>query len=220
MTGSFQCGLSYLLFGLEPRCVAARTNRAHGLLWARSPVVALLCSAIRGAAGPLVANGGAPERLLLHTLAHVLIRELSAVAGYHEASIRKRICQTDMLLYTASAQSAGGPGGLARQGDQNRFGRLLRGALRRSTLLQGSPVPRMRSGGDEAQGSAGDAQRICLLCVHAVARDCYEAGNVDLDRKLLTDPEIGFFCACGDRRWRVDSTDIEDLLIGLREPQP
>ena len=154
--------------------------------WAGRPEVVSRCALAMGIEGQADERSADPAGLLLHTLAHALIRELSAVAGYGEASIRERIYDNGMLLYTASAQSDGGLGGLARQGEQGAFGRLMRGALLRSTACSRDPLCSDSEPGATHNGSA------CYACMMLPETSCEER-NTGLDRRLLADPKIGFF---------------------------
>lgn len=77
-----------------------------------------------------------PRFLLLHTLAHGLIREFEAQAGYSAAAIRERIyCSTEnggmagILIYVAVPDKLGSLGGLAELARPERFLRILRAAL-------------------------------------------------------------------------------------------
>lgn len=75
--------------------------------------------------------------VMLHTLAHLLIRELALECGYNAASIRERIYadvedgrdQAGILIYTAAADSDGTLGGLVELGRPENLGRLLKEAL-------------------------------------------------------------------------------------------
>lgn len=168
--------------------------------WAKSPPVISRCRVLESCEpdGEREAEVD-PAYAMLHTLAHALIRELAAVAGYSEASIRERIYGGGVLLYTASAQSEGGLGGLARQGEQGRFGRLMRGALLRSASCSRDPLcadndpVMLRDRGARAMrnGSA------CYACTLLPETSC-EARNELLDRKLLADEKVGFFAGMPD----------------------
>lgn len=70
---------------------------------------------------------------LLHTLAHLLIRELALECGYNSASIRERIYadingdnpQAGFLIYTAAADSDGTLGGLVELGRPDNLAPIL-----------------------------------------------------------------------------------------------
>ena len=79
-----------------------------------------------------------PSFLVLHTLAHILIRRVSFECGYGSASIRERIyCRepgskpgmAGVLIYTAAGDSDGTMGGLVQQGRPGRLEALVRGAV-------------------------------------------------------------------------------------------
>ena len=86
-------------------------------------------------------EGGFPTMryVLLHSLAHALIRQFAVECGYTTASIRERIYsrppETDVepmagiLLYTAAPDSEGTLGGLVALGEPKTLGRHLDQAL-------------------------------------------------------------------------------------------
>lgn len=61
--------------------------------------------------------GISPRTLALHSLAHVLLDEMPLTSGYPSSSLRERVYdepgQAGLLIYTATADSAGSLGGLA-----------------------------------------------------------------------------------------------------------
>ena len=95
---------------------------------------------------------------MLHTFAHLLIRELALECGYNAASIRERIYSdnelTDpmagVLLYTAAADSDGTLGGLVELGKPENLGPLIVRALQR-TLAE--------TGGGAAPGLEGAVEK-------------------------------------------------------------
>src|SRR5207237_7403392 len=82
--------------------------------------------------------------VLLHSLAHALIRQLSLECGYTTASIRERIYSRSagadhepmagLLLYTAAPDSEGTLGGLVSLGEPKALGRHLDQALETTRL--------------------------------------------------------------------------------------
>lgn len=90
----------------------------------------------------------APRYLLLHTLAHALIRELALVCGYGAASVHERIYadveggspMAGILLYTAAPGSEGTLGGLVLLGEPDQLGRLLGQALERASPCSSDPL--------------------------------------------------------------------------------
>ena len=139
--------------------------------------------------------------LLLHTLAHILINQLSFDCGYGSASLRERLyCDfTDparpmhgLLIYTASGDSEGSMGGLVRQGKPGRLEQTLRRALQHAAWCSSDPVCIESNG----QGSDNASLAACHGCCLLPETSC-EEGNRLLDRALLVGtPEarkLGFF---------------------------
>jgi len=133
--------------------------------------------------------------ILLHTLAHILIRELAYTSGYGESSIRERIyCEKEtngILLYTASNSSEGSLGGLVRNAETDDFYRLLKGAIKKSTVCSRDPlcIESIRMEGPSHSKTNGSA---CYACSLLPETSC-ENFNQLLDRKIISDKSIGFF---------------------------
>ena len=142
-----------------------------------------------------------PKFMLLHTLAHVLINQLSFDCGYGSASLRERLyCDfTDpsrpmegILIYTASGDSEGTMGGLVRQGKERRLETTLRRAIQHAAWCSSDPVC------IESKGQGADNANLaaCHGCCLLPETSC-EEGNRLLDRALLVGthehPELGFF---------------------------
>ncbi len=127
--------------------------------------------------------------IVLHTLAHALIRELALECGYGASSIRERIYSArpdapDMagiLLYTAAPDSEGTLGGLVSLGEPDLLGRLLTQALERARLCSSDPLCSEHG----ADGSAVH-HAACHSCQFASETSC-ERGNRFLDRAALVD---------------------------------
>ncbi len=137
---------------------------------------------------------------LLHTLAHLLLREASFKAGYSLASLKERIyCHWDgvthtgemtgILLYTVSADEHGTLGGLARLAKISEFKSLLLTALERAQLCSTDPVC---STNKQADGTGA----ACYACTLLPETAC-EAHNKDLDRTVVSGTvihkELGYF---------------------------
>ncbi|HUY48531.1 MAG TPA: DUF1998 domain-containing protein [Streptosporangiaceae bacterium] len=125
--------------------------------------------------------------VLLHTLAHALIRQFALDCGYSSSALRERIyCKTGadamagLLIYTASTDSDGSLGGLVAQAAPDRLGPLLTGALHESAFCASDPLC---GGGDigAATNLNGAACHACLL----LAETSCEFGNRLLDRATL-----------------------------------
>lgn len=125
---------------------------------------------------------------MLHTLSHLLIRELALECGYNAASIRERIYadtsgdrpQAGILIYTAAADSDGTLGGLVDLGKPENLGRLLEQALNRSKVCSSDPLCSEHDP-EKDRSLHGAACHACSL----VAETSCERGNRYLDRSLL-----------------------------------
>lgn len=125
---------------------------------------------------------------MLHTLSHLLIRELALECGYNAASIRERIYadtsgtspQAGVLIYTAAADSDGTLGGLVDLGKPESLGRLLMQALNRSKVCSSDPLC---SEHDPSKDRSLHAAA-CHACSLVAETSC-ERGNRYLDRSLL-----------------------------------
>ena len=138
--------------------------------------------------------------VMLHTLAHMLIRELALECGYNAASIRERIYadvedgndQAGFLIYTAAADSDGTLGGLVELGKPENLGRLLRQALERAHVCASDPLCSEHDPSKD-QSLHGAA---CHACSFVSETSC-ERGNRHLDRSLvvptLENPDAAFF---------------------------
>ena len=125
--------------------------------------------------------------VLLHTLAHLLIRELALECGYNAASIRERVyaeteggkAQAGILIYTAAADSDGTLGGLVELGKPDNLGRLLRQSLDRARICASDPLCAEHDPSKD-QSLHGAA---CHACSFVSETSC-ERGNRYLDRAL------------------------------------
>jgi len=127
--------------------------------------------------------------LLLHTLSHLLIREIALECGYASASITERIYATTrddrneagILLYTAASDSEGTLGGLVRLAQPDELGRILRAAFSNARRCSSDPLC-----GDHAPLDTEDTLHgaACHACLFASETSC-QRGNRFLDRRLL-----------------------------------
>ena len=122
--------------------------------------------------------------LVLHSLAHVLLDEFSLTAGYPTASLRERVYAEDgqagILIYTATADSAGSLGGLAALSDKHRFNSVFRSAIKRAEWCTSDPVC-IESGPSGVDGMNLAACHACLL----LPETSCEQFNLVLDRECL-----------------------------------
>lgn len=140
-----------------------------------------------------------PRFLLLHSLAHAVIQQLSFECGYTSASLRERIfCGADeysmsaIFIYTAGGDSEGTLGGLVRQGRGDCLPAILRNALEKIRFCSNDPVCHTSDG--QGRGSLNLAA--CHGCLLLPETSCEEY-NAFLDRAFLIgtfdDPDCGFF---------------------------
>ena len=120
--------------------------------------------------------------VLLHTISHMLIREVSAQAGYSTASIRERVYSGDdmagILIYTSSPSGDGSLGGLVEQGVKPRLNIMMRRMLRKSTACSTDPFCSGSSPGAGANNGAA-----CHACLFLPETSC-ECMNMFLDRAV------------------------------------
>ncbi len=127
-----------------------------------------------------------PRFIMLHTLAHILIRELESTAGYPAASLQERIyCSpsdgmTGILIYTAVADVSGSLGGIIELARPDRFLRLFDAALRQADWCSLDPV----CGEMEGQGPAWLNRAACHACALVPDTAC-SYNNVFLDRVFI-----------------------------------
>ena len=126
--------------------------------------------------------------VLLHTIAHLLIRELALECGYNAASIRERIYadtkgeepQAGVLVYTAAADSDGTLGGLVDLGKPENLGRLLSQALSRARICSSDPLCAEHEP-DKDRSLHGAS---CHACSFVSETSC-ERGNRYIDRAFV-----------------------------------
>lgn len=128
----------------------------------------------------------APRMVLLHTLAHLLIRQLSLDCGYSSSSLRERIYSGQdmcgLLIYTASADSDGSLGGLVQQGLKDRFSTTMQALLENSQWCSSDPLCTEHD--PRQTGKLTGAS--CHACSLLAETSC-ELANRFLDRALLRD---------------------------------
>jgi hypothetical protein len=138
-----------------------------------------------------------PRYVLLHTFAHLLLRNTAFEAGYSTSSLHERLYVTTngvgpamagVLIYTAAGDAEGTLGGLVRMGESPRLGRLLDMSITAALWCSFDPVCADHPG----QGPDGLSLAACHACSLTPETSC-EAANRLLDRRLLVDPEFGFF---------------------------
>ncbi|MBB5329432.1 DUF1998 domain-containing protein [Tunturiibacter gelidoferens] len=129
--------------------------------------------------------------VLLHSLAHALMRQIVLDCGYTAASVRERLysrqpgeaggSMAGILLYTAAPDSEGTLGGLVELGDPLTLGRHLQQALESLRLCASDPLCAEHRPDTTGRGIHGAC---CHACQFAPETSC-ERGNRYLDRSVL-----------------------------------
>ncbi|MFG2935037.1 DrmB family protein [Streptomyces sp. NPDC048282] len=128
----------------------------------------------------------APRFVLLHTLAHLLVRQLSFESGYTTASLRERVYaradrdQAGLLVYTAAGDAAGTLGGLVQQGEAPHLTETLLHMIETAAWCSADPLCAEHSG----QGFGNLNRGACHACALLPETSC-ETGNTLLDRVLV-----------------------------------
>lgn len=159
---------------------------------------------IRRAENTFFSRGKIEEKnlryILLHTTAHLLIRELTLQCGYSAASIKEKIYSSadddkpmcGILIYTASSDSDGSLGGLARQGIPEKLKDTVISMIENASWCSNDPV----CIDSRAQGYASLNYAACHACALLPETSC-ECSNVLLDRGAIIgtsdDSTLGYF---------------------------
>jgi hypothetical protein len=147
--------------------------------------------------------------VLLHSLAHALIRQFAIECGYGAASLQERIyaheagpdgpAMAGILIYTAAADSEGTLGGLVSLGKAKRLAYHLDQALEQMRLCASDPLCSEHRPAHQGVTLHGAA---CHACLFAAETSC-ERSNKYLDRTLLVETMGGepvpFFDRASDR---------------------
>ena len=127
-----------------------------------------------------------PRFILLHTLSHLIIRELEVSAGYPAASLKERIYSSQgndmagILIYTAVPDISGSLGGIVEMIKPENFLKLLDGVFKHAQWCSLDPVCTEHEG----QGPEWLNRAACHACSLVPETSC-EYGNVFLDRVFI-----------------------------------
>ena len=134
-----------------------------------------------------------PRFLMLHTLSHLIMRELERSAGYPAASMKERIYSATasadpefipmagILIYVAVADTEGSLGGLVRQAEPESFLKILTTAVEASRWCSFDPVCRER----DHHGPGRLNRAACHGCALVPEPAC-AYNNMMLDRAFVT----------------------------------
>ena len=138
--------------------------------------------------------------VLLHTLSHLLIRQVTLECGYSSASLKERLYSTypnsipmaGILIYTSSSDADGSLGGLVRNAYPESFERIFINMLREAEWCAADPICIQ----SKAQGYNSLNYAACHACTLLPETSC-EMRNCLLDRTSLIgnskDKVSGFF---------------------------
>lgn len=122
--------------------------------------------------------------VLMHTLSHLLMKEMSLQSGYSSSALKERIYYNErmagILIYTGSTDQEGSLGGLVEMGEISKFRKLLLGSLDKSRFCSNDPNCSIQE--PEEDNYINGAS--CFACTMLPETAC-ETGNMLLDRSLL-----------------------------------
>ena len=138
-----------------------------------------------------------PRYWALHTLSHLLIREMAMSSGYGSASLSERIyawretegreSAAGILITTTSPDSEGTLGGLVDLARTERLEEVMLEALHRAERCSSDPICADRYPKDQEDFLHGAA---CHFCVFLSETSC-ERANRFLDRRFVLDLHAG-----------------------------
>lgn len=136
----------------------------------------------------LVEKFNSASSILIHTLAHALIQELSKVSGYPITAIKERLYLSDkergMLLYVTDTDKDGTYGGLVRLAKRETFHTILSSALNNMEWCSSDPVC-FELGNTFGQGVHNSNGSSCHNCSFLPSTSC-RYRNCFLDRDYLS----------------------------------
>ena len=128
------------------------------------------------------------KRMLVHTLSHLLIRQLTVTCGYGSASLRERLYMDGddcgFLIYTSTPGAEGSLGGLVRMGDTTRLKPVVEALLEQAKWCSADPICQDSPG----QGFDGLNLAACHGCALIPETSCESFRNTFLDRTLVIRP--------------------------------
>jgi len=139
----------------------------------------------------IIARTLTPRKVLIHTLSHLLIRELEYVCGYPASSLQERLYVSDTMqgfLISAFDGTDGYLGGLASLcNNLDKLNEIIQSAINRANDCSSDPIC-MES---EGQGVSQLNLAACHSCTLTPEITC-ELSNLFLDRKLLVNETFGY----------------------------
>lgn len=161
--------------------------------------------------------------LLVHTISHALIKQLSFECGYSIASLKERLYCSEtsdgkqmsgIFIYTASGDSEGTMGGLVRQGYADTFPGIFKKAMEEAMTCSNDPVCSLSMG----QGRDSLNLSACYSCCLIPETSCEEF-NMFLDRGTIVgtyeNREMGFYSRqlYGTASWNDNSVSTDNIDV-------
>jgi hypothetical protein len=160
-----------------------------------------------------------PRFVLLHTLAHLIMNQLTFECGYSSAALRERLYVSEnqsgpmagILIYTAAGDSEGTMGGLVRMGKPGNLEPVIQQALLDAQWCSTDPVcMEMGSGPNGGQGPDACNLAACHNCSLVPETACEEF-NRFLDRGVVVgvpgSRDVGYFDV--DEMWQLRARSRE-----------
>ena len=133
-----------------------------------------------------------PRKVLIHTLSHLIIRELEYVCGYPASSLQERLYVSDNMhgfLVSAYDGTDGYLGGLANLcKDLDNLQTIIESALNRAKDCSLDPI----CFDSDGQGISQLNLAACHSCTLLPEVSC-ELSNLFLDRQLVINSPFAFF---------------------------
>lgn len=140
----------------------------------------------------IIAKSLTSRKVLIHTLSHLLMRELEYVCGYPASSLSERLYVSETMhgfLISAFDGTDGYLGGLSNLcNDLENLNNIISSAIFRATDCSSDPIC-IES---EGQGVGQLNLAACHSCTLTPETTC-ELSNLYLDRKLIVNKDYGFF---------------------------
>lgn len=139
------------------------------------------------------------ESILVHTFAHMMIRQITSACGYPTASLKERIYSSDdpsmagVLVYTSSSDSGGTLGGLVAQAEkESLLIDHIRDMIESTEVCSQDPL----CGEHDPEATHNPWGASCHACSQVSETSCEGLQNKLLDRYLIfneKEPSLGYF---------------------------
>ncbi|MBP7508896.1 MAG: DUF1998 domain-containing protein [Prolixibacteraceae bacterium] len=147
------------------------------------------------------------NQILMHSISHMIIKELSFVSGYQITSIREKLYISDdsspifmcgALIYTTSADKNGTLGGLCELAKKDKFTELVIESIKKILSCSLDPFcinnSMLLTNQKQSRDDYQNGESACHHCLYLPETSCTEF-NMNLDRGLIigVQDKIGYF---------------------------